>query len=375
MNKVIISGWYGIPNVGAESILTEHVNFFKQKNSKITVLSWNPEFTKKTYDVRSKSQFSLLDVKNEIKKCDSFVLGGGDVIDDITRGLVFWMSKPWLASILKKKVIFSTVGVKHLNYEISKKILKCMLKKCDLITVRDKYSFYMLRKLSDNKKLHLVSDSSFLLPKRYTPDVNKIIKKGKFKKKLIVSLCSSFQQKLIWSKFKIFNERKILDIFPKLLDKLVRTYDLEVIFLPMQVSDIGDDRILYFQIMNAMENRENVKIVNNILSPEESKAVFSSGDVTLSMRFHSSIFSTSSYIPTVGIGYDFSPRIENYYNELNLHKFFININNLTPQKLFNLIELSLIEKRRIKAILERKIKIFTDKAKYNFNLIENTLNL
>jgi N-acetylglucosaminyldiphosphoundecaprenol N-acetyl-beta-D-mannosaminyltransferase len=369
MKKFIISGWYGIPNIGAESILSVHLSFLRKFSNKITALSWNPMFTKKLHGVNSISQFSTINVINEIKKCDTFILGGGDIIDDIGKGLIFWTSKPLIASVLKKQVIFSAVGVKYLNYTISKKIMETILKKATLITLRDKYSFFLLKKLCKNNKMYLVADPAFLLPKKYTPFVKEIIK-DEFKKKLIVSLSSPFQQNHRWSKFRVFDEKKLLESIPKVLDKIIRIYDLEVIFFPMQISKVGDDTNLYFQIIKRMGNKENVKIITKLFSPEESKAIFGSANIVLSMRFHSSIFSTSNYIPTVAIGYNYSPRIENYYKELGLANFFIRIDELNPEKLFYLLELAWGERKKIKIYLKKKTKSLINRARLNFKLMK-----
>jgi hypothetical protein len=65
--KVAISGWYGIPNMGAEAILQQTIFFLKNYFQEITVFSWDPEYTMRFHNVKSISHFSPIEVIREIK--------------------------------------------------------------------------------------------------------------------------------------------------------------------------------------------------------------------------------------------------------------------------------------------------------------------
>jgi polysaccharide pyruvyl transferase CsaB len=369
--KVIISGWYGIPNIGAEAILQQMLPFFRKHFDEIIVFSWDPKYTMKFYHVKSISQFSPIDVIQEIKTSNTFVLGGGDLIDDIGRGLIFWLSKPYISKILRKKVIVSAVSTKPIQSESGKFLVRKILSKFELITLRDEFSYNQFMRLG-LRNTYLVSDPTILLKPVLTKNVKKIFKKYDIKKnKKIISIClhTPFQQRRRWSVRKIYDVERLLNALPIAFDDLTGR-DFQLLFIPMQISRVGDDRVLAYKIHKKMKHKENFKIIERLYSPGEIKEIIRRTDLLLSMRFHPLIFAFSECVPTIAIACESLLRVKNFHHEMSLDQFTLNLNELTPIELVKKVEDAISFKNEIKTLMRENVKKLKRRAKRNFELIK-----
>ena len=94
--KFLIAGYFGCGNLGDDAILESLVTGIKDNfpDSKLSVLSGNPSETKKCYKIDSYPRNKFRIVRQQIKKCDVFVLGGGGILQDITssKSLYYYLS-------------------------------------------------------------------------------------------------------------------------------------------------------------------------------------------------------------------------------------------------------------------------------------------
>ncbi|MCK4595213.1 polysaccharide pyruvyl transferase family protein, partial [candidate division WOR-3 bacterium] len=113
--RILISAYIGSANVGDEAIISSIISQIRSKIEpvKITVFSLNPSHTSSSFGVRVFSSWSILRVVYEIFKTDVYICGGGGIVQDETSifslPLVLW--KPYLASLLNKKVMFYAIGI------------------------------------------------------------------------------------------------------------------------------------------------------------------------------------------------------------------------------------------------------------------------
>jgi polysaccharide pyruvyl transferase CsaB len=369
--KVAISGWYGIPNMGAEAILQQLVFFLKKYFQEITVFSWDPEYTMKFHHVKSVSHFSPIEVIREIKTSDTFVVGGGELIDDSGGGLTFRLSKPFISKILGKKVIISAVSAKPIKFEVRKFLLRKILSKFELITLRDKFSYLWFKKLG-LKNIHLVSDPAALIKSAPTRDIERIFKKYEIKKnKRIVSIClhPPFQQKRRWSVRKIYNERVLLETLPEAFDNLIDK-GFQLIFIPTQISRVGDDRIIAYKIRKKMKYKDSFKIIEELYSPAEIKGIIKQSELLLSMKFHPLLFAISEGVPTIAITCENLSRVKNFHKEMNLDLFTLNLDELTSKMIIKKVKDLFLFKSKIKSIIKLNAEKLKKGAQKNFKLIE-----
>lgn len=159
MTKYVISGYIGFDNFGDEAIAGVLINHLKETNAeKITVLSANPYKTSQQYGVETCSMLKFL---KPILFSDVLISGGGSLLQDITslKSLIYYLIVIMTAIIFGKKVIIFAQGFSRFRTDIGAILTTYVLKKCSMVSVRDKQSQAYLNSLGIESVL--VSDPVF----------------------------------------------------------------------------------------------------------------------------------------------------------------------------------------------------------------------
>lgn len=175
--KIIISGYYGVANIGDELILESIIKLIKDVNSsyKIIALSVNPSYTRNTYNVgairqfpnswlgffRSLLNFGLVKLLYHLLTADAFILGGGGFLSDRqSHSVPFWTRQLRIAKIFGLKTIVFRIGAGPFftQYGIER-TKEYLTKYADEISVRDRNSYNILKeKVKVNKEILLNID-------------------------------------------------------------------------------------------------------------------------------------------------------------------------------------------------------------------------
>jgi len=176
LKNIMISGYYGFGNCGDEAILlalTQELSKHISKE-KIIVLSNNPENTEKIYKVKSINRFNLISIISKLKDSSLFISGGGGLIQDVSgKGLsvLYYLGLIFMARLFKIPNIVYGQGIGPIKKNINKILVKMVLKKVDLIIVRDEESKILLKKMGIiNKKIIVNADTAFLLEQKEIDD-------------------------------------------------------------------------------------------------------------------------------------------------------------------------------------------------------------
>lgn len=145
--KVCISGYYGFSNFGDEAILDVLVEYLKSKNADITIFSKNPLATATKHRVKCVKTFDLLSVMKNIKNSDVLFSGGGSLLQDKTslKSLLYYLFVICYALKVKKQVVIFAQGIGPIKNPIARLFTAQVLKKCDIVTVRDDASLFLVR--------------------------------------------------------------------------------------------------------------------------------------------------------------------------------------------------------------------------------------
>jgi polysaccharide pyruvyl transferase WcaK-like protein len=170
--KIMISGYYGFNNTGDEAILKSMVRAFKEKipQIKIVVLSHSPLQTSQAYQIKTINRLHLIDIIRCLRDTNLFISGGGGLLQDSTGkgwSILYYLGLILVAKIAKVPVMIYAQGIGPINKKISKLLIKWILNKVDLITVRDNSSKELLENLGVVKpSIYVNSDPVFLLKKK-----------------------------------------------------------------------------------------------------------------------------------------------------------------------------------------------------------------
>ena len=85
-----------------------------------------------------------------------------------------------------------------------------------------------------------------------------------------------------------------------LLDKVIESYDANIIMIPTDYSEGVDDREVHRLIVSQMSNNHMVFPIEKIYNDRELKAICALCDFIISSRYHCCIFAASSGIPFLG---------------------------------------------------------------------------
>lgn len=355
MQKVLISGYYGFDNFGDDAILQVIVSELKQhlNNPKITVISGNPAKTSKIYDVDSVYTFNFKEIKNKMESCNVFISGGGSLLQDATsfRSFLYYLGLIVLAKFwYRKKTIVFAQGIGPISTIVARMLTAKVLKKLNLVSVRDKESQSFLKKLGVNSVL--TTDPVWALP---------LVTDNKFLKvdKINVGI-----QLRSWKTLKNKNINVLANI-------LAEKFNNEKICLNLISLQDSHDLEITRKLKEALVSK-NLKSEISIfseLSIAESINILGKLDYLLGMRYHACLISANFNVPTLALSYD--PKVTSLALEAKIP--YLNVNALTKESFIAKIDELIANHNQIR----QDLRDFADKkskiCKENIILLVNTI--
>lgn len=305
--RVVMSGYYGFSNAGDDAILQSiHGGILAASDDiQVTVLSHDPEQTRRQYGLDAVYRFDLVQVGRALRRCDALLSGGGSLLQDrtSTRSLLYYLMVIRWAKKLGKPVMLYANGIGPVTKPENRKKVKQTVELADVVTLRDRASAQELRDMGvKHPELHITADPVFnLVPADADRGRELLVKAGlpAGRKFAAVSVRD-------WPAARQFPQQAA-----QLCDHLHRTYGLETVFLLMQPAA---DRETTEQVRRAMESPSYLLDVP--ATPSELMAVLGQAELCVAMRLHTLIFAARMAVPTVGLVYD--PKVDSYLKELDL---------------------------------------------------------
>lgn len=350
---VILSGYYGFNNSGDEAILLSmHKNIQALgENINIMVLSNKPEETKNKYSMEVVYRFSFWAVLKALKKCDVLLSGGGSLLQDSTstRSLMYYLSIIVAAKALGKKVMLYANGIGPVSKKLNRHIVKLVVNKADLITLREENSYLELKSMGvDNGKSFVTADPVFTMGSiSYKSAEELLTTAGIPMDKPIVGV--SVRN---WKDMEGFVEE-----FAELCDEIYRKHNRTIVFIVMQVpNDINiSEKVQKKMTCPSYIMKENY-------SPFEIMGVIKCMDFILSMRLHTLIFAARQRIPLIGFIYD--PKIEYYIEKLKMPSGG-KVQEFNKEKTMLQIEDMIANRKKYVDILEKEASLLEENAHSN----------
>lgn len=308
MSNIVVSGYYGFANAGDEAMLTAIIKALQSKDSSvnITVISGNPEATKKLHKVNSIHRFSALDIMGAMSKSDLVISGGGSLLQDVTskRSLLYYLAILTLATVMGRKVMLFAQGIGPIKSNFMRRLTKYVCSSVAKITVRDNDSLYELRRIGvPERKVELTADAVMTMPKEskdfgrellsryYVPD----------NKMLIAVAVRKWRD----------DDSYLLEI-AKAADKLIDTRNAHIVLLPMQYPlDVEPCR----RVQQLMVNKLESTVLAVDCKTEEFLSLIGNFDLLVGMRLHALIFAAVMEVPFIAISYD--PKIDGFVKDVN----------------------------------------------------------
>ena len=320
--KILISGYYGSKNGGDEAMLAAMLEVMREMDSNIsaTVISLNPEYTKKRHKVDAVKWLDVFGIIKKILAADLLISGGGSLLQNVTsrRSLYYYLGIIFLAKILGCKVMLYAQGIGPIRGTFAQKLMNWIVNRVDLITVRDHGSLEELKNLKINRP-----------PIFCTADPVLAIK----------PVPTAFGEKIL-SRYNISDDKKIIGVSVRrwnnwhecqaalatALDNLVEEINAEIVFIPMQFpADINAAK----SVAEIMKN--SCIVLEDEFSTGEILSLVGCTDVLISIRLHALIFAGVMGVPMLGISYD--PKIDRFLDSIG-EKPIGNLKDVTAEEIF-----------------------------------------
>lgn len=304
--RVVMSGYYGFGNAGDDAILDSIQQAIRAASDdvSVTVLSNDPELTKRQYGLDAIPRFQILRVFSALRRGDALLSGGGSLLQDTTstRSLLYYLAVIRCAQWLRKPVMLYANGIGPVRKPANRRRVKRVVERAALVTLRDHASAKELEQMGITRPVQVTADPVFHLePAGQARSLELLRAAGLSPEKPFVAVS-------------VRDWDNVGDFFAQLAglcDHLRRTYGLEVLFLLMQPHR---DRAATAQVRERMEEPSCVLDVPT--TPRELMGVLGQARLCLAMRLHTLIFAARMAVPAMGLVYD--PKVASYLEELDL---------------------------------------------------------
>ncbi|MCF8011506.1 MAG: polysaccharide pyruvyl transferase CsaB [Clostridiales bacterium] len=306
MTRAVISGYYGFGNLGDEAVLFSMLKLLKEQdpNFEPTVLSADPGFTARTYNVKSVNRWDTMEVIGALRKADVLLSGGGSLLQDVTgvKNIFYYTGIMWIARMLNKPVVFFSQGIGPLNSRMGRFLAAREANRAAAVTVRDEESRAELQDIGVSKDIVVAADPVLgLEPEGISAGWGFITLQAE-------SVDTS--ESLAGISVRPWEGEHWKHELASACDYLVEK-GMQVVFLPMQQP--GDLQVS--QEIAGMMKHESF-VLKRACSVQEKLSVFKNLDLLVGMRLHSLIFAAVLGVSPVGISYD--PKVKNFLSCLDL---------------------------------------------------------
>ncbi len=300
MNKLVISGYYGFGNAGDEAMLSAMVGALRAIDPQvgITVISGNPDDTRKNYEVSAVHRLNVWSIARAIRNSDLLISGGGSLLQDVTSGrsIFYYLGIMQLACLLGRPIMLYAQGIGPIRSPMARAFMKHVGNSIAGGTVRDEGSLTELAGLGVRPVVTVTADPVLALAPA-SAEAGRVI---------IDKLGLNGEGPLIGFSVREWQGRDhYKNVFATVADRLVIETNARIVFIPMQ----WPDDVQAARLVAARMNQPHAVIGQRCDTPE-LLSVVRNLDLLVGVRLHALIFAAVTERPFVGVSYD--PKIDRF---------------------------------------------------------------
>lgn len=296
--RIGISGSYGGMNLGDEAILEGILAQLRATvPAEVTVFSKSPSDTLARHKVDhaiSPRSLTRREMIPEIRHLDLFILGGGGILYD--RDAEEYLREVVIARELDVPVILYAVSAGPLATQSSRRAVQQALNTspAPVITVRDRLGYRLLEDVGVIQEIHLTADPAFLLePEELSSDALKA-EGVEFDRHLI-----GFSVREPGPAAPDIRPDEYYALLANAADFLVERYDANVLFVPMERTDVQHSHT----VVAHMQFAEHAEILRRRYSPRQILDLMGRFEFAVGMRLHFLIFAALRGAPFTALPY------------------------------------------------------------------------
>ena len=321
---ILISGYYGSKNGGDEAMLAAMLEVLREEGGALnaTVISLNPEYTKKRHHVDAVPWLDVWTIVKKIRAADLLISGGGSLLQNVTsrRSLYYYLGIIFLAKIFGCRVMLYAQGIGPIRGGLAKWLMNFIVNRVDLITVRDHGSLEELQRLKITRPKIFCTADPVLAIKPVSLDAGEKILASHGIKKTGRLIGVSVRRWIDW--------QNCQTALAQALDKLAEN-GAQIIFIPMQ---FPNDIKAAESIAALMKNP--AAVLDEEFSTAEILSLVGNMNALIGIRLHALIFAGVMGVPMLGISYD--PKIDRFLDSIG-EKPIGNLSDVTAEKIFDAV--------------------------------------
>lgn len=239
-------------------------------------------------------------------------------------------------------------------FGIFKPILKAIIDRASLVTVREELSYAYLRSVGIKSPIYVTADPAFILSST-NKDAREMLADKRLLRvyKYIIGFALSSEAAKFYYPF---GEQEFIKAVAMVIDLILERHDAFVILIPHSIGRrkfFEDDRTLLKKVYKTLENKERVLLIQNDYEPSELKKIIALCDIFIGMRMHANILALSSLIPTLAIAH--SHKYHGIMKMLGQEKWVCDVGELTTSNLISKVDEFVRDKDLIKKQLRLRV--------------------
>jgi polysaccharide pyruvyl transferase CsaB len=296
--RIGISGSYGGMNLGDEAILEGILTQLRTTvAAEITVFSRNPTDTLARHKVERAIPVRSLtrkEITPEIQNLDLFILGGGGILFD--GDAEAYLREVFIAHEVGVPVMIYAISAGPLTIQASRRAVRDALNSStpQVVTVRDRRGYRLLEDVGVTQDIHLTADPALLLePEELSLDALKA-EGVEFERHLV-----GFSVREPGPAAPDIRPEEYYALLANAADFMVERYDAEVVFVPLEKTDVQHSHA----VVAHMQNAERAEILRRRYSARQILDLLGRFDFVVGMRLHFLIFAALRGIPFAALPY------------------------------------------------------------------------
>jgi polysaccharide pyruvyl transferase CsaB len=295
--RIGVSGSYGGLNLGDEAILEGILGRIRATlDAEVTVFSRVPSDTEATHRVErvvGPRSLTRREIAPEIRGLDLFILGGGGILYD-GEGETY-LREVNLAHELGVPVLLYAVSAGPLATSSTRRAVREALNvPGTAITVRDRLGLRLLEDVGVTQEILLTADPALLLEPEEFPEEALRAEGVALDRPLV-----GFSVREPGPAAPDLDTDEYYALLANAADFIVERYDAEVVFVPMEKSDVQHSH----GVVAHMQNSERAEIIRRRYSPRQILGLMGRFEFAVGMRLHFLIFATLRATPFTALPY------------------------------------------------------------------------
>lgn len=337
-----------------------------------SLLLWSLLYRLFGYSITFVLPKSTRNIAHEYLESDLFVTAGGGYLRakkgiEENINILLLLNPIIIGILLRKPIILYSQSIGPFATPFQGWIIRVVLNKTQLIFVREDHTMVTLKTIGVKANLVIRTiDAGFLFDSNKEFQLSDFIENTEIlkSKTLIGITVRKWLNQESQEKFE-----KAISFF---IDKITSFESVDIIFIPQVTSTIhnDDDRNVANRIVSLVTNKQHVINCTEAYDHYKLKRLYSCLDFLVGTRFHSVIFSLTSYVPALAIEYEY--KTGGIMKDLDLSEWVIPIEQVTVDNLYEKFQQLLSEGDIYKQKLQKVLPDYILKAKEMENQMKET---